>query len=136
MQAKVRRFVLTVSMLVVLCFVSMLVAQAAETKTAPKTSKPNAKITAKQAEKVALKKYPGKIVEKTQLENEEGVWQYAVMIQSGKTLREVMVNAQTGKIDNVEVTTAAKEKDEAANEKTKEKGESDEKEGNEGAESK
>lgn len=135
MQANARRLVLTLSMLLVLCFAMMAVAQAAAAKTAPKAGKPNAKISAKQAEKIALKKYPGKITEKTQLENEEGVWQYAVMIQSGKTLREVMVNAQTGKIDNVEVTSAAKEKDEAAKEKAKEKGESGEKEGSEGADS-
>lgn len=80
-----------------------------------------ARISASQAEKIALAKYPGKIVEKTKLENEEGVWQYSVMIQSGKTLREVMVNAKTGKIDNVEVTTTSKEKTEAQNEAAKEK---------------
>ena len=45
-----------------------------------------------------------------ELENEEGKWQYGVMVRSGKTLREVMVNAMTGKIDSVEVTTAEKER--------------------------
>src|SRR5437870_10877257 len=73
-----------------------------------KTLKP--KITAEQANAIAVKKYHGKVVGKTKLENEEGKWQYGVLVRSGKTLREVMVNAKTGKIDNVEVTTATKEK--------------------------
>lgn len=72
-------------------------------------TRPNPKYTVAQAQKIALKKYPGKLVAKTELENEEGKWQYAVMIRSGKTLREVMVNAMTGKIDHAEVTTEAKE---------------------------
>jgi hypothetical protein len=32
------------------------------------------------------------------------------MVRSGKTLREVMVGAYSGKIENIEVTTDAKEK--------------------------
>jgi len=135
-----RRLVFFIAAILVLCFALVAIAQAAETKSDPNAGKPNAKITAKQAEKIALKKYPGKIVEKTQLENEEGVWQYSVMIKSGKALREVMVNAQTGKIDNVEVTTATKEKQEATKDKAKGKSEKSEKdegnEGNEGAEGK
>lgn len=83
-------------------------------------NKAHAKITAKQAESIVLKQYPGKIVEKTKLENEEGVWQYGVMVRSGKTLREVMVNAKTGKIDNVEVTTSSKEKAETKADAAKE----------------
>ena len=55
---------------------------------------------------------PRKVVGKTKLENEEGKWQYGVLVQTGKTLREVMVNARTGKIDSVEITTKAKEKTE------------------------
>ncbi len=67
------------------------------------------KISAAQAKAVALKKYPGKVEGKIALEDEEGSWQYAVNIRAGKTLREVMVNATTGKIANVEVTTKAEE---------------------------
>jgi hypothetical protein len=69
----------------------------------------HAKITAQQAQSVALIRYPGKVEGKVALENEEGSWQYAVNVRSGKTLREVMVNATTGKIANVEVTTKAEE---------------------------
>ncbi|HEX2950538.1 MAG TPA: PepSY domain-containing protein [Armatimonadota bacterium] len=71
-------------------------------------------VTARKAEHIVLTKFPqGKIVEKTTLENEEGTWQYGVMVKNGKILREVMVNAKTGHIDSVEVTNAAKERTEA-----------------------
>jgi hypothetical protein len=80
------------------------------------------KFSAGQARAIALKKYPGKIVGKVELEDEEGKWQYAVTIRSKKTLREVMVGADTGKIENVEVTTAAKEAKEKAAEKAKKPG--------------
>ncbi len=69
----------------------------------------HAKISTAQAQAVALKKYPGKVEGKIALEDEEGSWQYAVNVRAGKTLREVMVNATTGKIANVEVTTKAEE---------------------------
>ena len=68
-----------------------------------------AKITETRANAIVLKKFPGKLTAKTTLENEEGKWEYGVMVRSGKTLREVMVDAYSGKIVSVEVTTAAKE---------------------------
>lgn len=73
----------------------------------------HAKISAMQARKIALKKYPGMVEGKVKLENEEGSWQYAVNVRSGKTLREIMVNARTGKIASAEVTTKAEEQKEA-----------------------
>ncbi len=76
-------------------------------KVAPKP--PKVKITIAKAEKVALAKFHGKVVAKTKLENEEGKWQYAVMVKTGKVLREVMVDANSGKIASVEVTTNKKE---------------------------
>lgn len=72
-------------------------------------STPHFRVSAAQATATVLKKFPGKITEKTRLENEEGTWQYGVMVRSGHTLREVMVDAKTGKIANVEVTTIGKE---------------------------
>ncbi len=81
-----------------------------------KAAAPKIKLTAKDANKIALKKFPGKVEGKTPLENEEGHWQYGVMVRSGKTLREVMVDANTGKIANVEVTTDKKEAKEKADE--------------------
>jgi hypothetical protein len=70
---------------------------------------PKVKITTAQANKIAATKFHGKVVGMTPLENEEGKWEYGVMVRSGKTLREVMVNAMSGKIDSVEVTTLSKE---------------------------
>lgn len=72
-----------------------------------------AKISAAAARAAALKKYPGTVVGKIALENEEGRWQYAVNVRSGKKLREVMVGAYNGKIENVELTTPAEEAAEA-----------------------
>ena len=76
---------------------------------------PKTKLSAAQAEAVALKKYKGgKIQGKTPLENEEGKWQYGVMVKADGKMHEVMVDANTGKIASEEVVTA---KEEAAEKK-------------------
>lgn len=80
-------------------------------------AKPAHPITAAKAAKVALAKYPGKVVGKVAMEDEEGQWQYSVNVQSGKVLREVMVGAANGKIASVEVTNARAEAKENAAEK-------------------
>jgi hypothetical protein len=71
------------------------------------------RIGVKKANEIAVKKYKGKVVGKTALENESGSWQYAVNVRTGKVMREVMVNAYSGKIEHVEVVTAKKEAAEA-----------------------
>ncbi|HLV81843.1 MAG TPA: PepSY domain-containing protein [Chthonomonadaceae bacterium] len=73
----------------------------------------HARISAEQARAVALKRYHGRVEGPVKLENEEGAWQYSVLVRSGKTLREVMVDAHTGKIATVEVTSKAEEQREA-----------------------
>ena len=83
---------------------------------------PRTKLTAAQAATIALKKYPGRVVGKVPLENEDGKWEFAVTIKAGKKLKEVMVDANTGKIASVEVTTAKEESREAAGDKKKGKG--------------
>lgn len=70
---------------------------------------PTVKVTAEQATKTALAKFHGKATKKALLEHEDGRWQYSVMVLSGKVLREVAVDANSGKIVDVEVTTEAKE---------------------------
>jgi hypothetical protein len=117
MLLRIRALMLVVVASLVLTTVSVTLSEAAKIHkgTSSQVSK-HAKITAAQANTAALKKYPGTVVGKTKLENEEGVWQYGVMVESGKTLREVMVNAKTGKIDTVEVTSASKERVEARSE--------------------
>ena len=72
---------------------------AATVVAAPKHA--NHKYTAKQAEAIALKKHHGKLVHNTKLGNQKGKWDYAVYIQSGKTMLVVFVGADTGKIDKV-----------------------------------
>lgn len=95
---------------------------------AQKPAPPKTKLTAAQATKIALKKYLGKgvgkvAVGKVPLEKEEdGRWEYAVTIRVGKKLNEVMVDANTGKIANVEVTTAKEEAKEAKADAAKMKG--------------
>ena len=75
------------------------------------------KTSAAEARKIALKRYPGKVIGKVALENEEGKMQYSVNIRSGHTLREVMVDQRTGKIASSEVTTKEEEAKEARAEK-------------------
>ncbi|MBV9866210.1 MAG: PepSY domain-containing protein [Abitibacteriaceae bacterium] len=96
-----------------------------------KEAPPKVKISAAQATKIAKKKYPGKVTKKTVLENEDGKWQYAVMIRSGKVLREVQVDANTGAIVDAEVTTEAKEAAEAKEDAKKANGKKEEKEADE-----
>lgn len=80
---------------------------------------PHAKISAARARRAALAKYHGTVVGKVNLENEDGKWQYSVNVRSGKKLREIMVDAHTGKIASVEVTSKAEEAAEAREEKAK-----------------
>ncbi len=67
------------------------------------------KITAKRATAIALKKYPGKVLHQANLEHEDGRWQYEIIIKFGKKMKEVNVDAETGKIASVENTSAAEE---------------------------
>lgn len=80
------------------------------------------KISAAQAGKIALAKVHGKMQGKPKLENEDGVWQYAVIVVSGKTMKEIGVNADTGKVMAVESVTAAEEEKEAKADAMKAKG--------------
>jgi uncharacterized membrane protein YkoI len=92
-------------------------AEARAEKAAAAKAPPHARISAAQATKTALAKYPGTVVGKVALENEGGKWQYAVNVKSGGVLREVMVDANTNKVASVEVTTPAEEAGEAKAEK-------------------
>ena len=71
------------------------------------------RINADQARKIVLQRYPhSKVVGKVSYENEEKGWEYSVMLQTGKQLQEIMVDANTGKIVSVENTNAAEESSE------------------------
>ena len=80
------------------------------------------KISAAKAGKIALARVHGKIQGTPKLENEDGVWQYAVIVMDGKTMKEIGVNADTGKITAVETVTAAEEAKEAKEDAMKAKG--------------
>jgi uncharacterized membrane protein YkoI len=82
-------------------------------------TRPRPRITAAQARRVALKKYPGARTDrKIALENEDGKWEYAVNVHQrtgkGVVTHEVMVGATSGKIESEEVTTPAEEAREKA----------------------
>src|SRR5208283_331566 len=68
---------------------------------APKTGTANHKFTVKQAQAIALKKCPGKIVGATTLGKANGKWDYMVNVKSRKGTMCVCVNADTGKVDKV-----------------------------------
>ena len=60
-------------------------------------AKPVAKLTMKQAEAIALREAPGKVVERD-YEKEDGTWRYSFDIRQGRRIHEVGVDANTGKI--------------------------------------
>ena len=57
----------------------------------------DAKITMQQAQAIALKAAPGKIVQK-EYEKEDGSWRYSFDIRQGNRIHEIGVDAMTGKI--------------------------------------
>jgi len=77
------------------------------------------KVSPKQAAQIALKKYPGKLVGTPKVEKEDGIWQYEVLVKSKGKLKEVNVNAETGKITSVENTSAKEEKKEKEDDEKK-----------------
>lgn len=60
-------------------------------------AKPAAKISKAQAEAIALKAAPGKVVE-SDYEKENGAWRYSFDIRQGQRIHEIGVDANTGKI--------------------------------------
>ena len=71
------------------------------------------KLSMKEAREIALKLHPGK-VKSAELEKEHGVQLYSFDIQTKEGIREVGVDANTGKIVEDSVETAADEKREKA----------------------
>lgn len=59
--------------------------------------KPVARISKAQAQAIALKAAPGKIVE-ADYEKEDGLWRYSFDIRQGRRIHEIGVDANTGKI--------------------------------------
>ena len=84
-----------------------------------RSARPKPRITGAHARQVALKKYPhGRAERHVALENEDGKWQYAVVVRDktakGTVMHEVMVGAISGKVEADEVTTPGEEAKEKA----------------------
>lgn len=77
---------------------------------------PRPKISAHTAERTAARKLHGKAIS-SKYEFEDGRWQYGVIVMKGKQEYEVEVSATTGKVLDMEKTSAAEEANEAAAEK-------------------
>ena len=86
--------------------------------TAKKQAPMTDKVTADQAKKIALEKFKGTVSAAPLLEMEDGKWQWEVIVVNGKTMTEVNVDADSGKINSSEKVTAKEE----AKEKAKKKG--------------
>jgi uncharacterized membrane protein YkoI len=71
------------------------------------------KVTMAQAREAALKAVPGATVKSEELEKEKGKWIYSFDLQSGKEIREVWIDPETGKVLANEVESPAKEHAEA-----------------------
>jgi uncharacterized membrane protein YkoI len=69
----------------------------------------SAKLTPVEAQKIALKKVPGKVLE-TDLDKDFGTVVYDVVIYDGTTVKEINLDANTGKILNVALDDDVKEK--------------------------
>jgi uncharacterized membrane protein YkoI len=69
----------------------------------------SAKITPHQAQRIAQKEVSGKILE-TDLDENDGVVVYDVVIYDGKTVKEITLNAKTGKVLKVAIDNEADQK--------------------------
>ncbi|WP_067737639.1 PepSY domain-containing protein [Novosphingobium naphthalenivorans] len=58
---------------------------------------PKPKVSKTQAEAIALKAAPGKIVE-SDYEKEDGIWRWSFDIRQGKRIHEIGIDAMTGKV--------------------------------------
>ena len=72
----------------------------------PAAAKYKPKVTMAQAREAALKAVPGATVKSEELEKEKGKWIYSFDLQSGKDIREVWIDPETGKVLANEVETA------------------------------
>lgn len=76
--------------------------------------KESAKVTKAEAEKIALKAVPGGKVMEAELEHESGMFIWSLDVKSGKEIKEVWIDPQSGKVMKVFTETTkseAQEKD-------------------------
>lgn len=75
-----------------------------------------ARISEKYAETIALAQVGGGRIQSSELEREKGtlVWSFDISVPDSRNLREVLVDAQTGKVLSIETETPDQEAAEAA----------------------
>ncbi|MGI8890064.1 MAG: PepSY domain-containing protein [Chthoniobacterales bacterium] len=78
-----------------------------------------AKISKTQAEQIALGKVPNGKVQNAEIENEHNalVWSFDIVTPGTRSITEVLVDAKTGKIANLQVETPKDQANEAAADK-------------------
>jgi|SRR3954453_11580510 uncharacterized membrane protein YkoI len=78
-----------------------------------------AAISKADAERTALAQAPGGTIKEGELEKEHGrlIWSFDIAIPGSADIKEVQVDAQTGKLVSVQTETAADEAKETAKEK-------------------
>ena len=88
-------------------FAATPVAKTVETKTG---------LSQADAEKIALSKVPGGVIEtaKLETENRKQIWSVDVKMPKTKNITEIHINALTGKIISVQIETPAQQAKEAA----------------------
>jgi uncharacterized membrane protein YkoI len=79
----------------------------------PAAAKYKPKVTMAQAREMALQAVPGATIKSEELEKEKGQWVYSFDMQSGKEIREVWIDPETGKVLANEVESPAKERAES-----------------------
>lgn len=89
---------------------------------------PHPKLTRQQAQKIALQRVNGGKVTSAELENEKGalVWSFDIA-KNEKNITEILVNANTGAIIDIQKESAAHEAVESRQEKEQKRGEAHEK---------
>ncbi len=82
--------------------------------TPPKSS--DAKVSRPDAERIALAQVSGRTVQTAELERERGrlVWSFDIAIPGSKSIREVLVDAEIGKVVALETETPEQQAAEAA----------------------
>ena len=106
--------ILTAGLALVVSAMSVAQAQPSETQLMKE-----AKLTKSQAEKTALTRVPEGIIKSAELEKEHGllIWSFDIAKPGTKNIREVQVDAKTGKIASVQTETPKDQAKEAAADK-------------------
>ena len=107
-----KRMLMTVCSFMLMLALGLAVT-ASDKKSGQKQLQKEAKITMKEARATALKEAPGKVKE-SELEREDGKVIYSFDIQTKEGIKEIQVDAVTGKVLKVETETAEQEAKEKA----------------------